>query len=317
MKRIVNMSKIAFFSIWILSALSLEGCKSDKNDKEYVESMNSGTMTAYCDDAIFEIMQTPFQMYEQGYPDVDLTIEKTSAREAMKRLFAGKARAAVVSRDYLPDELKLMKEHSVEKHARLHIADDALVFAVNKAFPLDSLHADKIKDYLTKKDVWFKNLYPGLRSEPKIVVKGINSAEYANLRLLCAEGENLTKKVRHVENIADLKNALKNNDNLIGVGYLSQFVKDTSFKLLSVSFVDSTGKHVNPAGKYAAAVHQTYIVMGLYPYVVKYYGYLLEDRRNLPYWFVKHLAIESKVQQYFNDYGIAPAYAKVRIIPQD
>jgi hypothetical protein len=228
----------------------------------------------------------------------------------MAHLLSGDARVIVLPRDYLRDEDSLMKAYKVKKHEKMPIAYDGLVFFTQKDFPLDTLNHTEILSIL-KDGKAFKSYYPLLKLEPDLVINDINSSEYSNLRKLVLKGDSLKKKLKMMKS-ADSVIDYVYGAYSIGIGYLSRVAKDTNLKLIKIGFTDSTGRRIRPK-----PVHQAYIVQDLYPYKVTIWAYLLEERRNLPFWFGKFLSIEEKVQRYFLDAGIVPAYARIKLIPED
>jgi hypothetical protein len=299
----------------MLTALLVScGQETDQKPAEQQETMTSGEFTAYVDGAIFDLMDTTFTLYREEYPKVTLTTVRADTRDAMRMLLAGKTRAAVISRDYLPDEEKLMEKHAVEKHQRMHILDDALVLFTHPDFPLDTLHASQVKEILTDKSKGLKDYYPQLNKRPQLVTMHNNSSVYANIRMMICEGEEIERPMKYFMTPDSVRDYIANNEkaNAIGIAYLSHVVHDPSFKTLPIGYADSTGKYVSPK-----PVHQAYIVMGKYPWTVKYYVYLLRDLRKLPYWFATFLAKESYIQRYFKEAGLVPAYAKIVLKHQE
>ncbi len=298
----------------LLAVLVFMGCPREdiRSGDHEVESWTTGKFTVYCDDSIFPLMDSVFRMYEQMYPGVALAAEHSDAWDVMSVLLSANARVVVVARDYLRHEDSLMKVYRVEPHLRMAIAYDGLVFFANGNFPIDTLNASEIEEVLTSRNKGFRDFYPELSVEPKLAVKGKKHSEYANLLQLAAKGNDIVRNLKYFNETSRLLNYVNDNDNTIGIAFLSQLIGDDRFKLLRIGYSDSTGKYINPK-----PVHQAYIVQDLYPYKVDYYAYLLKDLRDLPYWFATFLAKEAIVQKYFNNSGIVPAFAKIALIPED
>ncbi len=300
---------VTLSSVFVFTGCPREDIRSSDPEKE---SWTTGKLSVYCDDAIYPIMDSVFKMYDQMYPDVKLTVEHTNAWDVMAKLLSANARVVVVARDYLHHEDSLMKVFHVAPYLRMTLAFDGLVFFTNTNFPLDTLNASQIEEILTDREKKFLDYYPNLAAEPELAVMGKTSSEYANLRSLAAKGKDIVRKLRYFEGTDSLRSYVSENDNTIGVAFLSQLVNDSRFKMLRIGFSDSTGKYINPK-----PVHQAYLVQNLYPYKVEYYAYLLKDLRDLPFWFATFLAKEVVVQKYFNRSGIVPAFAIIELIPED
>ena len=294
----------------VLLALSCDDKYSSKDPN--VETMNSGNLSVSIDASIANVLDTALKLYGLVYPNVKLDVQKVEARKAMSLLLSGNSRAVVIARDYLKDEDSLMKVYKVEKHKKLEVAIDALVFFTNSDFPIDTLNDEQIRNILSQKDIKFSNYYKNLGFEPEFVTNTVNSSEWANLYSHVTKGNKIQKNITQLNGIDSIKNYVSKNKNAIGISYLSQLAKDPNFKILRVSFVNEKGKYEPPQ-----IVHQAFVVQERYPYIFSYWAYLLEDRMNLPYWFASFLGKEAKIQQYFKDIGIVPAFAKIVIIKED
>jgi phosphate transport system substrate-binding protein len=306
------MSKLFYILIFVLV---LSGCKEeakiDESGEPIRETMDSGILDVVCDESIVDVMDSVFTLYDNRYDKVKFSYEKVSARKAMALLLSGNIRAAVIARDYLKDEDSLMKEFNVEPHLKMVIAEDALVFYTKKDFPVDTINASEIKKVL-KNELQLKDIYPDISAEPIFAVNNQNSSDYANVLKMLTDGQNIKHPYKLFNGVDSVKTFVRNNDNSIGIGYMSHVVNDNDFKMLRVGFYnDSTKKQIFPQD-----VHQAYVLMRKYPFIIRYYVYLLKNKRDLPYWFGTYLAKETVAQKYFLDYGIVPTYAKFKLNPQ-
>lgn len=307
------INSLLFLSLFfIVISCSSEDSSKQKSKSEETETWSSGTFTFYCDQSLMQLLEKPIEWYRKDYPNVKLNVISGSSRFAMAKLLSGEARVIATSREYLHDEDSLMKAYKVTPHVKMPMAYDGLVFFTRYGFPLDTINSSQLKELLTNSATSFGKYFPSVKIEPVLAVCNNNSAEYANLIRLVTAGPLADKKFRFFGNTDSVRLFVKNNVNSIGIAYLSQVYEDTTFKTLRIGFNDANGKYIRPK-----PVHQSYIVQDLYPYKVTHWVYILEDRRNLPFWFAKYLSIEEKVQRYFLKSGIVPAYAKIKIIPED
>ncbi len=308
------MLKISTFAILLITAaFFLSSCNDKKNEvsKKDVETMNSGKLTAYCDNTLVDLMDSTFQMYRSLYPDVELTIETGTARDVMSNLLSGKARVIIIARDYLHDEDSLMQKFDVKPHAREEIADDALCFFTGRDNPLDTLNDAEIYNVLTTNKK-FTDYYKILKAEPTIVTCDQNSSIYANLQRLPARSNKISRKLIVFSTVDSVKQYVKNNQNSIGVLYLHNVIRNLDFKTIPIGYADSTGKYITPK-----PVHQAYIIQGLYPYTVTFSAIFLEDFKNLPFWFGAFIAREAIVTRYLKEAGVVPKFAKFTLINED
>ncbi len=309
----ISLLFIAWAGVLLSSCGSGDG--DVQADKGRWESINSGTLSCYVEDGIFPILEKPIQWYREQYKDVDLTVSVADSRESMKQLFSGNQRVVVTSRGYLRDEDSLMKEFAVKPHLFFDIAKDGLVFFVKNDFPIDTLNDSQIRDILLGRTT-FGKCFPGkFDSEPEIFMNSFKSSEYANLEKLVLKDSKPRVKINFTDGPEAVKASVDETENALGIGYLGQVYPDVSskkFKALMIGWQDSTGAYISPK-----PVHQAYFVMEKYPYMVTYRAYLLEEIKNLPYWFASYLGKETKVQVYFKESGIVPAFAKFRLIQED
>lgn len=316
---------LAYFAAPLFATLLLATACNEKPEQkpEDVESMNSGKLTVYVEDEIFPLLDSAIEMYKSEYPNVKLTCEVVNSRFAMGKLLGAETKTIVLSREYLQDEDSLMKQFNVQQHPRMAIAEDALLLITNKNFPLDTINDSQVFKALTDKNYSLKAVFPQLTAEPEYIVSHANSSAYANFKNQVANGKPIVKNMKYFKSVDSIVNYVAANENAIGAVYLSYVIKDiTSAKIkpLAIGFIDSTGKYIRPRVysqfDYPTGI-QVNIVQRLYPYIVTYWVYMSEDRRNLPWWFGSYLAKEAKVQRYIKEYGIVPAYAKIKLIQED
>ncbi len=304
------MNKIKNLNLAIIIALiTLNSCDS-KYEKSHTDSINAGELTVYCDKSIFEVLDTTFKMYQNSYPNIKFTLVKADSRECMNMILSGQANAVIVARNYLPDEDSLMIEFDVER-TEMIAAEDALVFYVDRNFPLDTLNHEQIIEILST-NKRFRDFYPQLTFEPELVSNTRRSSEYANFLQLVLGDRQLSKPVKFLTGYDSVKNYVKDNPNAIGIGYLSQIIRQIDWKPLRISFLSENGKREPPQ-----VVHQAFIVQRRYPYIVKYRVLISEGTMSRAFWFASFLSKESIVQNYFNEFGIVPGFAKIKLIKQD
>ncbi len=305
--------KIKFFLVIILITPLFLGCPREdiRSSDPEVESWTTGNLAVYCEDELKPVFDSAFSMYGRYYKEVTLDVEYSNSRNLMSNLLSGNARIIIVARDYLDDEDSLMKEYEVEPHERFEIAFDALAIVANKNFPLDTLNHEQLKAALTGKGN-LKNEFPVLIEEPVFVFKNQNTSQFANILQLISDNGEIKTKFKMAEKTENIIESVIQNENTLGIEFLSKVFNREDVKLLRIGFTDSTGKYIKPA-----TVHPGYVVQDKYPYKVPYYVYLLEKRRNLPYWFGKFLSTEKEAQQYFLKQNLVPAFARIKLTPED
>lgn len=307
----MRTNNILFAAILLLLFLVSCNEKSD-NKATQRESMTSGEITAYCDNTLTKLFDTLFASYRKAYPDVKLTVNSVSAREAMAKLLAGEARVIIIARDYLRDEDSLMNVYKVAKHNYEEIADDALCFFTQINSSMDTLNSEQIFNVLTDKSKTLKSYFPSLKDEPIFATLEQNSSVFANINKLVVRNKPIQRRLQLFSTVDSLLNFVKTNPNVIGIAYLSHIHRNLDFKPIPVGYTDTTGKYITPK-----PVHQAYIVQGLYPYIVTYKALFLNNFKDLPFWFAMHLSREASSTKYLKDAGVVPKFARFNLIKED
>lgn len=302
--------KIQKLSIFLIM-LFLISCGKEPETNINQETVNSGNITVLCDDLILMSFSAAKPFFDSAFPDAKVNLQPIDARNAMVQLLSGKSRAIIIARDYLRDEDSAMSIHSINKHRRFLFAIDGLVFFANKNFKLDTLSKEQILEAMNSKLPTINKAFPLLKAEPIFVATSSSSSLFGNVMNQFSAGKSPVRPMKYFSSVDSVADYVRHNEDAIGIGYLSKFLKDTTIKLLRVGFADSTGKRIFPQ-----AVHPGNIVRGNYPFAVNYYGYLLEDRMNLPWGFFTFLRTDKNIQQSFLDAGLVPAFAKLELIEQ-
>lgn len=292
--------------IFALVAFCLISC----NEKAGKIATTPTELNVYIDESIYDLMKTPLMMYDSVFTGSTIKISKGSASEVMAQLLSGKCDAIVGSRGYTVKEDSLMKAYKVPVHTKEIIAKDALVFYVDRDFPLDTINEEQLKAILTKKDTKFSDFFKKIKIEPNLICNNSLSSEFYNLKEMVLKNKKLEKYIQFYNNHDSVMMHIKNHKNDIGIGYLSHIVNNGDFKALAISFTDGSGNYIP-----RKPVHQAYIIQGMYPYIVNH-TVLVADSKDFDFQgaFLRFISKNGNVQKYLNEFGVVPAYAKVKII---
>ncbi len=304
------------YYIAALTMLLLVACGQKQQEPQQEQNQREKkTIEAYLDQSLVRVMEKPLMMFDSLFINYQLELEKTTACDALSKLLAKEADVIRLGRDYSDYEDSLMKAHLVEPYFKMVIARDALVFYAHPEYPLDTLTHNQIVEIMTKRK-YLKDFYPKLKEEPEFVISNNLSSEFANFMTLVLDG----KKVVHKKDkrtlltfpTADSVNQyIRENPNSIGIGFFSNIVKDPRYKPLAISYIDSTGKYIFPH-----VVHQANILQRLYPYIIDHYIFLSEKENESFLALGRFLSKSGQSQRYFNEFGIVPGYAKIKLIDE-
>lgn len=305
MNKILGLKYHLTVSIVIL-LLSLMGCSQEEKPTQQRK------ITVYCDETIAPVIKPTIDYYDSTGSLIKVDFKPTNAWNAMAKLLAREADAIIIARDYTHYEDSLLKAFNVQPHQKLTIALDALVFYVNNDNPLDTLTFEQINQFLTDKKFSLKSLYPKkLKSEPILTVNSPLSSELINLNNLVANGAGIVRPVKIFQTHDSVINFVKQNPDAIGVGYLSHLYREPDLRPIAFSYIDTAGNYIFPHN-----VNQPNIVRRLYPFIVKYYVFVLDRLNDDAMSFARYLYNPGYPQKYFFDRGIVPANAKITLIEE-
>jgi phosphate transport system substrate-binding protein len=301
-----ELSKILYLLIALIIVVS---CNADRDDfqGEKYESINHGKLNIHVEESLYKLMDSAFQYYQEAYPNIELNVEVVHARKAMALLLSGETEGVISARTFLSDEDSLMNAYDV-KRPEMIIASDALVFYANNNFPLDTINDVQLVEILSGEKK-FTDYFSVFESEPEIVSNSTNSSEFSNVQLLVLKNKILKKYFKTFNSSDSVINYVAENNNKIGIGYLSQIYGNNKVKALKVGFINKNGNRVYPQ-----IVHQGFIIQEKYPYINKIRVYTTEERMNKPFWFASFISKEAVVQRYLKDRGIVPEFAKFKLI---
>jgi hypothetical protein len=255
-------------------------------------------------------------LYVREHPKAEITFREAVADEAMNAMLNRTERIAIVARSYTPVENDLRSEAGADSLPRALMAMDALVVVVPKAFPYDTMNAEHIRAWLQGNNTVLAS-YPKLAQNPQFVVPGgAEGSIYGNVVNTVLGGKQPAKgTVASVATRDTLKTVISSRiGNYIGFGLLSQYVRDSSVKLLRLSYTDPVGQHVWPK-----PVQASYLMMRQYPFPVPVYVYLKRapSQRDLASGYMQFVTRSGKVQRKIFDWGIEPGYGKVTLYKED
>lgn len=255
-------------------------------------------------------------LYAKQFPKATISFTTTPALDAIHSVTNGSNRIAIVARDYTPEERDALLAVGADSIPRAILAYDALVVVADKAFPYDTMNAEHIRAWLAGDNTVLSS-YPKLKKTPRFIVPGGSSGSvYGNVVNVVTNRKGPTKgTVVSIDNRDSLSRVLHSSpESYLGFGLLSQYVRDSSVKLLRLSYTDTTGEHVWPK-----PVHSAYLMMRQYPFPVPIYVYLTGAPRqyDLASGYMQFITRDGNVQRLFFDWGIEPGYAEIKLYKED
>ncbi len=304
------MNRTNIFAL-LLCVFVLGACDSAPKDPNR-ETLTKGNCDLWMDAESAPLIEPLLKKYQSTHPEAIVRLHTADARNCLAELLAKHARIIVMSRGYRPDEDSILKAYKVSPHRNLSCAVDALVFFTRKDFATDTLSVEALKELMTNGTSMQKRIVD-LHFDPSFALPSNQSSTVTNLEHYCAQDRDINKTVprRYFSSIDSVKAYVRTSEKVIGVGYLSQLIRDTSeFKLLGIKYTDAD------SNRRSMHVDQSAVYREMYPYPVKIVSYLLEDLQNLPMGIAAYLAYEPEPQKSFLTNGIVPTYAKIQLIEE-
>ncbi|MDZ4746601.1 MAG: hypothetical protein SGJ05_11465 [bacterium] len=300
---------------WAIATLVIvvicSGCNNSTPETQD-QSAISGNATVMCDVQVVEMIRTSAAGFSVDYPKATVSFSPMPGRDAIRELLAGRTDGIIVARNYLADEDSVIKGSGLT-YPRTLLAKDALVFYASKSFPYDTMSSVHIKSWfsgaIAEKEM--KTLYPKLKGVPPVFVVPMPSSIYSNIVNILGAPPLKGRLTALPSRDSIQKRMLNGSNGLIGLGYLSQFAKDSSVKMLRLSYNDSTGTYQPPK-----VVHAANLIQGMYPFPVPIYFVLKNtpSQHSLSSGMMQYLSRDAKAQAVFFNTGIEPGYAKIELI---
>ncbi len=294
----------------LMLAIGLVSC-SDSGQKEasQTETALAGTISVSVDPEIIGLLGEAKALYDKAHPNATITLVSANVHTTMDRMLNHQERIAIIARDYTPSEDSAIANDPGDTLPRTLLGRDALVFFVAKDFPYDTMNSDHIRQWLGGES-GVKVSYPKLASDPTFIISGDASGSiYGNIVNVVLGKKKLPSRQR-IASVPDhdsVVRAVQSVRGSIGVGYMSQVLRDTSVKPLRLSYTNADGSHEWPK-----PVHLSYLIMGKYPFPVPIWVYLrdLPNQYNLPSGFMQYMTRNGDALKTLFAAGIEPAYAK-------
>ena len=294
-------------SIYLL-ILFMFSCSNDEQQQNY-DSPVAGIDTIYVEDVLYPYFMDAKPTYDSVFEHAKITLIPMSARRGMSLFFSDTASCVILARDYLRDEDSIVKAMSLP-FQKIEIAKDGLVFFVAKNIPFDTVNLAQLHDLCTgtSPNVIQKNV----KLDETICIPSMQSSEYAGILQYFSKGMDAPPiTFRHFEHRDSLKAHIRKSKS-IGVGLMSDIVKDSTLKAIRIGYTDSTGRRIAPQ-----IVHPGFIVQNMYPLILPIFAYVKSEKKDLVWGFATFMEKDPSIQKVLLNKGIVPSHAKYNLIQED
>ena len=262
------MKKQLLFLLSLAAAALIAGCGSDK--KASNNWLAEDDVNVAFDETFRPIMQEEVETFAMMYPEAGMKPVYCSEDSALRLLLADSLRCCVITRKLLPNELDIIKAHTLGAKQAL-VATDAVALIVNKNNPDSLITLDEIKQIVAGKITRWEQLEKSSKKGTLSLVfdhSGSSTVRFMK-DSLCA-GRDITGNVFASDsgtNRSVIEMVQQNPDiiGVVGTNWLKEGVDSvlTSFKKLPVSVMKVSRK--SGADAFYVRPFQYYIATADYP----------------------------------------------------
>jgi ABC-type phosphate transport system substrate-binding protein len=286
----------------------MSSCTEDRQQQTY-ESPVAGKDTIYVEDVLYPYFLEAKPKYDSVFENAEITLIPVNARRGMSLLFSDTASCVILARDYLRDEDSIVKSMSLP-FQKIEIAKDGLVFFVSKDIPIDTMNLSQLEGMLSGTSI--NAIQKKVVFDEALCIPSMQSSEYAGLLKYFAKGNSaLSVTFKQYENRDSLKAQVRSSKS-IGIGLMSDILKDSTLKAIRIGYTDSTGKRVAPQ-----IVHPGFIVQKMYPLVLPIFAYVKNEKKDLAWGFATFMEKDPSIQKVLLNKGIIPTHAKYNLIQEE
>lgn len=297
-----------FVCFAVISTLFISSCTDDRQQQSY-ESPVAGKDTIYVEDVLYPYFLEAKPKYDSVFENAEITLIPVNARRGMSLLFSDTASCVILARDYLRDEDSIVKSMSLP-FQKIEIAKDGLVFFVSKDIPIDTMNLSQLDGMLSGTSI--NTIQKKIVLDEALFIPSMQSSEYAGLLKYFAKGNSaLSVTFKQFENRDSLKAQVRSSKS-IGIGLMSDILKDSTLKAIRIGYTDSTGKRVAPQ-----IVHPGFIVQNMYPLVIPIFAYVKNEKKDLAWGFATFMEKDPSIQKVLLNKGIIPSHAKYNLIQEE
>jgi hypothetical protein len=297
-----------FVCFSVISTMFMSSCTEDRKQQNY-ESPVAGKDTIYVEDVLYPYFLEAKPKYDSVFENAEITLIPVNARRGMSLLFSDTASCVILARDYLRDEDSIVKSMSLP-FQKIEIAKDGLVFFVSKNTPIDTMNLSQLEEMLSGTSI--NSIQKKVVLDEALCIPSMQSSEYAGLLKYFAKGNSvLSVTFKQYENRDSLKAQVRSSKS-IGIGLMSDILKDSTLKAIRIGFTDSTGKRIAPQ-----IVHPGFIVQNMYPLVLPIFAYVKNEKKDLAWGFATFMEKDPSIQKVLLNKGIIPSHAKYNLIQEE
>lgn len=208
--------KRGFATAAVLTAvITLTGCKEPQ------ETPIKGTLQAYADESLTNLIKTESRNFTSVYKDSRINIIPLQARDGITRILNGEIKFFLSSRDLNTEEnnFALAGKSGIRKFKFCY---DAISVVTSKKTAIDKIRVPELVKILE-----------GIDKNYTIVIPPVNSGTYEYVKSVLLNGKN-PQNYETVDSEFKVTEAVKNRMNVIGLAGLNTITDTKEIKILKV-----------------------------------------------------------------------------------
>ena len=303
-----TISRYFFVCFAVIATVCMSSCTEDKQQQNY-KSPVAGKDTIYVEDVLYPYFLEAKPKYDSVFENAEITLIPVNARRGMSLLFSDSASCVILARDYLRDEDSIVKSMSLP-FQKIEIAKDGLVFFVSKDIPLDTVNLSQLEAMFRGTSI--NSIQKKVIFEEALCIPSMQSSEYAGLLKYFSKGNSvLSVTFKSYEHRDSVKVHVRNSKS-IGIGLMSDILRDSTLKAIRIGYTDSTGKRVAPQ-----IVNPGFIVQNMYPFILPIFAYVKNERKDLAWGFATFMEKDPSIQKVLLNKGLIPSHAIYNLIQEE
>jgi phosphate transport system substrate-binding protein len=284
------------------------------NSKEKKKTQD--TVNVYVDETFRPIIEAGYDMFSYIDTLSVMNIYYVPEEEAFSQLLNLKATLAVVSRQLLPSEEKLLNEKTYYPH-QTKIAVDAIAVITNRSIEDSVISVKQIRDILTGRISSWKQLNGHFPDKPiRLLFDNSKSGIVRYMADSVCNGEKMNSKAFALDVNTDVVDYVSNSPDVIGfigVSWISNSKDSLHLSFHNKIKVLYLTENLTPTAENSYQPFQAYMLDGMYPFTRNIYMINAEPKYGKATRFTNFMAGQ-KGQRIILKSGILPVNAPLRLV---
>lgn len=310
-------------ALFVLITLSISGCDFG----EIKSQATTGDLRVTADETLKKVMLEEEAEFERLNKEANVELTFLPSRYVTAELINGEVSLIVTSGGFTAEEEKAIKDHNIEVQTH-EFAVDGVAFIVNPNNPITRVTSEDLKKIFTgeytrwdqivsqdaEQNLQVKSKMTGANANIKLFIQRPNSDFYSYVKDTVLNGADYSKKSDICSTSVQMLDAIRNNENAIGISNLgwmgtgNQDILDSTVRPLRISRIYPNGFQDD-----FKQFHQGLVFNSEYPYRRVVYVYTTDKGIKLAAGFITFL-LNKDGQKVVLKEGMVPVTQPVRTL---